>query len=65
MMRFGATALEDSGVVADSMYISMERNMKCGIVACGHCQFGSTFLCREGPVYRYDKVRQILNIREI
>ncbi len=65
MMRFGAMALEYSGVTTDRIYISMERNMKCGIAACGHCQFGPTFMCREGPVYRYDKVQQILNIREI
>lgn len=65
MMRFGAAALRDEGVASDRMYISMERNMKCGVVSCGHCQFGPTFLCREGPVFRYDKVQQILNIREI
>jgi NAD(P)H-flavin reductase len=43
----------------------MERNMKCAVGFCGHCQFGSTFICKDGPVLRYDRIRDILRLKEI
>ena len=39
--------------------------MKCAVGLCGHCQFGPTFVCRDGPVFRYDRVRGILGLKEI
>ena len=48
-----------------SVYASMERNMKCGIGLCGHCQMGPTFICKDGPVYPYDKIRELLLKREV
>jgi NAD(P)H-flavin reductase len=65
MMRFTAMKLEERGVPADSIYVSMERNMKCGIGLCGHCQCGSTFVCKDGPVFRYDRVKHLLTTREV
>jgi NAD(P)H-flavin reductase len=65
MMRFAITALRDAGVADNSIYLSMERNMKCAIGLCGHCQFGPVFVCRDGPVFRYDRVRSILALKEI
>jgi NAD(P)H-flavin reductase len=65
MMRFTAMKLEERGVPADSIYVSLERNMKCGIGLCGHCQCGSTFICKDGPVYRYDRVKQLFATREV
>ncbi len=65
MMRFVARALEEEGVAPERMWISMERSMKCGVGLCGHCQFGPTFVCRDGPVYRYDAARPLLTVREI
>jgi len=65
MMRFSANALRDAGVAADRIYLSMERNMKCAIGLCGHCQFGPDFICKDGPVMRYDRVAPILAVREI
>jgi NAD(P)H-flavin reductase len=65
MMRFTANALADAGVGADRIYVSMERNMKCGIGLCGHCQFGPTFVCKDGPVMRYDRIARIFAQREI
>jgi NAD(P)H-flavin reductase len=65
MMRFGIGALRDAGVAEDAIYLSMERNMKCAIGLCGHCQFGTTFVCRDGPVFRYDRVRDLLALKEI
>jgi NAD(P)H-flavin reductase len=65
MMRFTAMELERRGVKEDSIYISMERNMKCGIGLCGHCQMGGTFVCKDGPVYRYDELDGMLMKREV
>jgi NAD(P)H-flavin reductase len=65
MMRFGATALIDAGIPTSSIHLSMERNMKCAVGLCGHCQFGPTFVCRDGPVFPYERVRGLLNVKEI
>jgi NAD(P)H-flavin reductase len=65
MMRFAIAALRDAGIADDAIYLSMERNMKCAIGHCGHCQFGPTFVCRDGPVFSYDRVRSMLGLKEI
>jgi NAD(P)H-flavin reductase len=65
MMRFAIAALRDAGLESDAIYLSMERNMKCAIGFCGHCQFGPAFVCRDGPVFRHDRVRDLLALREI
>jgi NAD(P)H-flavin reductase len=39
--------------------------MKCGIGLCGHCQFGPYFVCRNGPVFRYDLVERLLTVKEV
>jgi NAD(P)H-flavin reductase len=65
MMRFTANALLDAGVAAGRIYVSMERNMKCAVGLCGHCQFGPDFICKDGPVMRYDRIAGILAVREI
>jgi len=65
MMRFTATELQNRGVPRENIYISMERNMRCGIGLCGHCQMGPTFICKNGPVYRYDYLKDMLTKREI
>ncbi len=64
MMRFTAQQLQGRGLPSDKIYISMERNMKCGIGICGHCQYGPEFVCKDGPVFRYDRIEHLLNIRE-
>ncbi|WP_287788179.1 FAD/NAD(P)-binding protein [Acidiphilium sp.] len=65
MLRFTATALSAAGVAAERIHLSMERNMKCAIGLCGHCQFGPDFVCRDGPVLRYDRLAARLMVREI
>jgi len=65
MMKFTAQGLEARGVPEPSIYVSLERNMKCAIGLCGHCQFGPEFICRDGPVFRYDVVRPFLSVREL
>lgn len=65
MMRMTALALEDVGVAPERIFVSLERNMKCAVGWCGRCQFGPHFICRDGPVFRFDRIRDILNVREI
>ncbi len=65
MMRFSVGSLMDLGMSAQNIYVSMERNMKCAIGHCGHCQFGPAFVCRDGPVFRYDRVQNIFGMREL
>lgn len=65
MMRFAVEALLRRGVTADRAYVSLERNMQCGVGRCGHCQLGPTLVCRDGPVYRWEEVAPWLAIREL
>lgn len=65
MMRFAVDALRQRGLAMDRIFVSMERNMKCAIGLCGHCQFGPAFVCRDGPVFRFDRIAPFFNIREI
>jgi NAD(P)H-flavin reductase len=65
MMRFAVTALRALGVAEDRVYLSMERNMQCGIGHCGHCQLGPSLVCRDGPVYTYEELAPWLAIPEL
>lgn len=65
MMRFSVMSLAAAGVPEDRIWISMERNMKCAIGFCGHCQFGGDFVCRDGPVFRHDRVARLIAKKEI
>ncbi len=65
MMRFAGHGLRERGVRAERIWLSMERNMKCAIGLCGHCQFGPDFICRDGPVLPYSRIAVDLARREI
>lgn len=65
MMVFTARALRDRDFAPDDIYVSLERNMKCGIGQCGHCQYGPLFVCADGPVRAFSEVEHLLNIREV
>jgi NAD(P)H-flavin reductase len=65
MMRFTMLELQKRGVPAENIFLSMERNMKCAVGFCGHCQFGPTFICKDGPVFRYDRIKDLFAKREI
>lgn len=65
MMRFSTMELAKRGVAPNAMYVSMERSMKCGIGLCGHCQFGPAFVCKDGPVFAYPRIKHLLGIWEI
>jgi NAD(P)H-flavin reductase len=65
MIRFTAMELIKRGVAPERIYVSMERNMHCGVGLCGRCQHGPRFVCKDGPVFAYPAVRNLLNTREI
>jgi len=65
MMRFTARALLERGVAPERIWISMERTMRCGAGLCGHCQLGPTLICRDGPVYRWDELAELLEVPEL
>ena len=65
MMRFTVLELQKRGVLAENIFLSLERNMKCAIGLCGHCQFGPYFVCKDGPVFHYDRIKEWFAKREI
>ena len=65
MMHFAIDALVERGIDADRIYVSMERNMRCGLGHCGHCQLGPTLICRDGPVYTAGQVAALMEVREL
>jgi NAD(P)H-flavin reductase len=65
MMRFTVRALLDAGVEPDRVFVSMERNMRCAVGHCGHCQLGGTFICRDGPVFAWPSIEPFLTVREL
>ncbi|MGF1526847.1 MAG: FAD/NAD(P)-binding protein [Candidatus Competibacterales bacterium] len=60
MMRHSAESLTALGLASSRIWLSLERNMKCAIGHCGHCQFGADFVCRDGPVLPYGRIRRRL-----
>ncbi len=65
MMWYTVQGAMERGLKAESLYVSLERNMNCAIGLCGHCQFGPQFLCKDGPVFRYDKVASIFKVDDL
>jgi NAD(P)H-flavin reductase len=65
MMRFAVEALLERGLPPERIFLSMERNMSCGLGFCGHCQLGPTLICRDGPVYSYDVLAPLVGVREL
>ncbi len=65
MMHFTVEALKQRGMSGKDIYVSMERNMKCAVGFCGHCQFGEHFICKDGPVFPYDRLSSLFRKPEI
>ena len=65
MMRFVTRELEVYGLKREDIYLSMERNMKCAVGFCGHCQYGPYFICKDGPVFPYESIRPLLEKYEL
>lgn len=62
MMKFVTFKLLDLGFKDSHIYLSMEKNMSCGIGKCGHCRVGPYYACKDGPVFTYDKLKNLPNI---
>lgn len=65
MMKFTLGTLTTMGLPGDQIYLSMERNMKCAVGYCGHCQYGPHFICKDGPVFALPRVKNLLDIKEL
>jgi len=64
MMKFSTKKLIEMGFKTENIYLSMEKNMSCGIGKCGHCRLGIYYVCKDGPVFSYDKIKDFSNIWE-
>lgn len=65
MMQNTTKELILRGVPGEKIFISMERNMNCGMGVCGHCMFGPKYVCKDGPVFRFTDIEGFLGIKEI
>ncbi|MGE5292029.1 MAG: hypothetical protein ACM3ML_33570 [Micromonosporaceae bacterium] len=45
--------------------VSLERNMRCGVGLCGHCQLGPVLVCRDGPVVSYQRAARLFAVKEL
>ena len=64
MMKFATINLLEYGFDPNSIYLSMEKNMSCGVGKCGHCMLGKYYVCKDGPVFTYAQVQKYPNIWE-
>lgn len=62
MMKFAAFKLLELGFREQNLYLSMEKNMSCGLGKCGHCRLGEFYVCKDGPVFTYDRIKHIPEI---
>jgi NAD(P)H-flavin reductase/Pyruvate/2-oxoacid:ferredoxin oxidoreductase delta subunit len=65
MMSASSLALAGRGLLPDRVFLSMERNMQCGIGLCGHCQLGRHFVCKDGPVFSRAELGEVLAVEGI
>jgi len=63
MMHVSAQMLTERGLPEASLFLSMERNMQCAAGHCGHCQFGGVFVCKDGPVFSWPQVKDLIRHR--
>jgi len=57
MMKFGCMKLLEMGYPEHDIFLSMEKNMSCGLGKCGHCMMGKYLVCKDGPVFTYDEIK--------
>jgi sulfite reductase subunit B len=62
MMKFATLKALDLGFTEENIFLSMEKNMSCGIGKCGHCRLGTFYCCKDGPVFRYSDIKEFANI---
>jgi len=62
MMKFATLKLLEFGFAPKDIYLSMEKNMSCGVGKCGHCMIGRYYVCKDGPVFTYEQIKEYPNI---
>lgn len=62
MMKFVTLKLLDLGFQPPDIYLSMEKNMSCGLGKCGHCRIGKYYICKDGPVFTYEQLKDLHDI---
>ena len=62
MMKFSTLRLLELGFKPENIYLSMERNMSCGLGKCGHCRIGKYYVCKDGPVFTFEQLKDIPDI---
>ncbi len=62
MMKFATFKLIEMGFLPENIYLSMEKNMSCGLGKCGHCRVGKYYACKDGPVFTYGQLKDIPDI---
>ncbi len=65
MMWYTIQSARGCGIPNENLFVSLERNMNCAVGLCGHCQFGPEFLCKDGPIFSYDRVASILKVDDL
>jgi len=65
MMRYTIRSAIARGLNQKQIWVSLERNMQCAVGICGHCQLGPEFICKDGPVFRYDRVEKLLSVESL
>lgn len=65
MMNYVVRSALNRGIAAEKIWVSLERNMQCAVGLCGHCQLGPAFVCRNGPVFRWDQISSYLQVRDL
>lgn len=65
MIKFAIHELLGAQVNEENIYVSLERNMKCATGFCGHCLYGRYFLCKDGPIFPYEKIQDLFPIKEL
>ena len=65
MMQTSVRELILRDVPGERIYVSLERNMNCGMGLCGHCFFGPKFVCKDGPVFKFSEIEELMGIKEL
>jgi len=65
MMRYVARSALARGIDATDLWVSLERHMQCAVGFCGHCQLGPALICRDGPVFRYDRMAAFMDMEDL
>jgi hypothetical protein len=65
MMKFAGLAMVERGIPAQQVWVSLERNMRCGVGLCGHCQLGPVLVCRDGPCATFEQAEPFFAIKEL